>query len=625
MVIVIESPNKVKKIAAATGAKVVATVGHFKDLPQDNLGVDLTSYSPTFLVSQGKSDVIKRLKDACKGQEVVIATDPDREGYAIGTMVYQEIQKIAKSCARAEFHEITEKGIKAALAASVPFEKTNRGLYDAFLGRRVGDRLVGYILSPMACKELRGKYSVGRVQTPAVRLVVDREREIRAFKPEPYWVAAVILEKNGVRFKAFHVAGNMKDKKSAEAIMAAVKGHTFALAEKVTTKVVKQNPKAPFTTVDLQATASSQLKISPEASMKIAQDLFEAGLITYHRTDSVKISDEFVAEIRGHVTKTLGPSYLPATPNVHKSKNSQAEAHEAIRPSHMHSSTDIPKLIAKEGLSAEHEKVYTLIYRRTVASQMASAVYDSTVMVFDVAAQKFKSSGRVLKFEGFLRVYQEAAAEGDDDENQQLPAISIDEKVPKVGEDLAEKMTKAPGRYTEGSLVKALEKAGIGRPSTYASIMGTIKARGYVKVEKGKLYPEPSGEVIVDYLTDKFAWVVDYDLTKTMEDYLDKVEAQADGASWQKFCKGVHAKTGYFVPTPRTEGGGAPSEKQLKYARDIAQKKGVELPKKVEVNAQACREWIDKNLEKKKSAPAKKGAQGKERDRSRGRGKGRGR
>jgi len=598
LVIVIESPNKVKKIAAATGAKVVATVGHFKDLPNDSLGVDLSTYAPTFLVSSGKGEVTKRLKDACKGQDVVIATDPDREGYAIGTMVFEEIGKVAKAITRAEIHEITEKGIKTALAAAVPFDKTNRGLYDAFLGRRVGDRLVGYILSPIACRDLRGKFSVGRVQTPAVRLVVEREREIRAFIPEPYWVAAVILEKAGVRFKAFHLAGNMKDKMAAEAIMAAVKGEPFALAEKVTMKTVKQNPKAPFTTVDLQATASSQLKIAPEKAMKIAQDLFEAGLITYHRTDSVRIADEFIAEIRDHVTKTLGPTYLPAKPNVHKSKNSQADAHEAIRPTHMHSSTDISRLMAKEGLSPEHEKVYTLIFRRAVASQMAPAVFDSTTMVFDVTGQKFKSTGRVLKFDGFLRVYQETTAEGDEDDNQQLPHVAEKEQVPKIGEELAEKMTKAPGRYTEGSLVKALEKAGIGRPSTYASIMQTIKTRGYVKVEKGKLYPEPAGEQIVDYLAGKFAWVIDYDLTKTMEEYLDKVEAQDTGASWQKFCKAVHAKTGYFIPPEKTETNGSPSEKALKYARDIARKNGVELPKEVEESAQACREWIDKNLGK---------------------------
>ena len=217
----------------------------------------------------------------------------------------------------------------------------------------------------------------------------------------------------------------------------------------------------------------------------------------------------------------------------------------------MHSLQDIPSIIAKEGLTDEHEKVYALIYRRAVASQMAAAVYDATTMDFDVAGQKFRSKGRVLKFDGFLSIYQEYQEPAEEEDNQRLPAVTVGEMVPKVGDDLAEKMTKPPGRYTEGSLVKALERLGIGRPSTYASIIQVIKSRGYVKVEKGKLVPEPAGETIIDFLTKKHPWITELDLTRKMEEYLDKVEGNEPGASWQKFCKGVHSKMGFAQPAER--------------------------------------------------------------------------
>jgi len=608
LLIIIESPNKIKKIRSIVpNAKVVATVGHFKDLPSDKMSVDLTTYEPVFTISSGKTEVVTKLRAAAKGEDVIIATDPDREGYAIGTMAYNEVKSLARTCKRAEIHEITDKGVKGALAASVPFEQTNHGLYDAFLGRRVGDRLVGYILSPIASGELRGKYSVGRVQTPAVKLVVDREREIRAFRPEPFWVVSVLLDKDGVCFKAFSIQGTMKDKQAAEAIMTAVRTADVALAEKVATKEVRQNPKPPFTTVDMQATANSQLKIAPEKSMKLAQDLFEAGLISYHRTDSLRIADEFIAEIRKHVSATLGMAYLPSQQNTHKSKNSQADAHEAIRPTHMHSLQEVPAIVSKEGLTGEHERLYLLIYRRAVASQMAAAVFDATTMDFDVAGQKFRSKGRILKFDGFLAIYPELQTPEEEEEVQRLPPVSKGEQVPKRGEDLAEKMTKPPGRYTEGALVKALERLGIGRPSTYATIMQVIKARGYVKIEKGKLVPEPAGETIIDYLTKKHPWITELDLTRRMEEYLDKVEGREPGASWQKFCKGVHAKMGYVQPAERTAGG-APSDKALSYARDIARNRGIELPEEVTVSADACRIWLDSQLKKEAGESGKKSA-----------------
>jgi DNA topoisomerase-1 len=253
MLLVIESPNKIKKIQSfVAGAKVLATIGHFKDLPQDSMGVDLDNdYAPTFIVDAGKKDRIKQIVAAAAGQDVYIATDPDREGFAIGTHVFDEIRKVAKSCYRLEIHEITKKGIDEAMKKSIPWSATNAGLYNAFLGRRVGDRVVGFILYPIASNKLRVKYSVGRVQAPAVRLCVEREREIRNFNPEPYFVVSISLQKGEVTFTATHKGGNFSDKAKAEAILQAVTGARTADILKVETKETRQNPKAPFTTVDL--------------------------------------------------------------------------------------------------------------------------------------------------------------------------------------------------------------------------------------------------------------------------------------------------------------------------------------------------------------------------------------
>jgi len=552
MLIIVESPTKAKKIQSILKTKTMSTVGHFKDLPDSSLGVDLTTYQPTFVYHDKKKGLPKELKAAAKGETVMLAGDPDREGYAISRHVFDEVQSVAKSCLRLEIFEITEKGLKASLSKAVPFEKTNAGLYHAFLGRRVGDRLVGYILSPMASRDLHGKFSVGRVQSPAVRLVVDREREIRAFVPTAYWVLGILLDKDGVSFLARHVKGKFELKEDAQRIVEAIRGESHAFAEKVERKETRQSPKPPFTTVDLQAAAAARLKLPPEQTMKLAQALFDHGLITYHRTDSVRMAEEFVDEIRRVIGGALGPAYLPNKPNQYQSKNSQAEAHEGIRPTRVHSLNELSRLIAKEGLGEDHARLYDLIFRRAVASQMAQAVYDATSMLFDVAGEKFKASGRVLKFDGFLKVYSEAEEEKErkeDDPLQALPEIARGERVPKKGESLEEKKTKPPGRFTLGSLVKELERLEIGRPSTYATITRNIVDRGYVREEKGKVVPLPAGETLIDYLREKHGWVIDYELTRRMEGFLDLVVENKE--SWQRFCRGVHGKMAYAAPPER--------------------------------------------------------------------------
>jgi DNA topoisomerase I len=610
MLIIVESPTKARKIQSILKSKTMSTVGHFKDLPESSIGVDLQSYEPTFVYHEKKKNLPRELRDAAKGETVMLAGDPDREGYAISSHIFEEVKSVAKACLRMEIFEVTEKGLRDSLARAVPFEQTNAGLYHAFLGRRIGDRLVGYLLSPLASRELHGKFSVGRVQSPAVRLIVDREREIRAFQSTLYWILSIRLDKDGTQFLARHVRGKFEIQADAQAIIDAICAQSHALAERVERKEARQSPKPPFTTVDLQAAAAARLKISPEQTMKLAQSLFDQGLITYHRTDSVRMADEFIQEIRAFLTGTLGAAYLPPKPNQHKSKNSQAEAHEGIRPTHMHSLSEISALISRERLTPEHGRLYDLIFRRAVASQMAQAVYDATTMLFDVAGEKFKATGRVLKFDGFLKVYSEAEEEkerrGEEDPLQALPPVVAGELVPKLGESLEEKKTKPPGRFTFGSLVKELERLEIGRPSTYAAITKNIADRGYVREEKGKVVPLPPGETLVDYLREKHPWVIDYDLTRRMEGFLDLVVENKE--TWQRFCRGVHGKMGYAKPQERGEGGG-PSEGQLRYARALAEKQGTSIPEATLASGRELSAWIDAALGKKGSSyePAAKG------------------
>lgn len=594
MLIIVESPTKAKKIQSILKVKTMSTVGHFKDLPDSSMGVDLKTYEPSFVYHEKKRHLPKELRAAARGETVMLAGDPDREGYAISRHIYEEVKDIAKECLRMEVFEVTEKGLKDSLAKAVPFEQTNEGLYSAFLGRRIGDRLVGYILSPLASRNLRGKFSVGRVQSPAVRLVVDREREIRDFVPTPYWMLEIQLDKEGTTFLARHVKGKFTSVEDAQAIIAAIQAESHALAEKVDKKEARQSPKPPFTTVDLQAAAAVRLKFTPEQTMRLAQALFDHGLTTYHRTDSVRMDEAFIGEIREFLDTALGAEYLPTKPNRHKSKNTQADAHEGIRPTKMHSAADIEAIVRKEGLTTDHARLYELIFRRAVASQMAPAVYDATTLLFQVAGEKFKASGRVLKFDGFLKVYvdsdEEKEKKGDEDTLQVLPPVAVGELVPKVKEILAEKKTKPPGRFTLGSLVKELERLGIGRPSTYAAITKNIIDRGYVKEEKRKVVPLPPGETLVDFLREKHPWVIDYALTGRMESFLDLIVENKE--TWQRFCRGVHGKMGFAVPPQRAAGGG-PSEAQLKYARDLAAKNNLAIPEETLQSGKALSLWIE--------------------------------
>jgi DNA topoisomerase-1 len=603
-VMIVESPNKIKKIREITGASVFATVGHFADLPAREMGIDMETYEPHFIVNPDKLENIDKIINACAGQKVYIASDADREGYAIGMMIYDRIKDVAAECWRLELREITEKGIAEAMAAATLWEETNFKFYDAFLGRRVVDRLSGFILSPQASQTLKGKFSVGRVQSPGVRLVVDREREIRNFKPIPYFTISAKLvgaEKTfTAQFEGYEgETKSFKTKEAAEEAIEAAKLAKYATVESVERKVVNRGAKAPFTTLAFQAAASRSLSIAPEKAMQLAQGLFEAGLITYHRTDTVRLSDEFLQEASEFVIGSFGSEYVPAKPKKHISKNSQADAHEAIRPTHLHPIDEIDAKIKEAALTADHAKLYEMIFKRAVASMMANATFDSTQYKFDIGGLPFKASGSVPKFAGWMALYQEGT-EDEKEAGQTLPDLVEADHCEKQSVDVESKMTKAPERYTEASLLEQLEKLGIGRPSTYAAILARIKSAGYVEIEKGKLKAMPTGEQLIDFLNnDGHSWIIDYDTTANMEEYLDKVADGIDGATWQAFAKETHEKMGFYIPLvrePREDR--VPSEKQIDLAKSIAEKKNIKIPDSVLKSSFEMSKWLDKNTSK---------------------------
>ncbi len=625
-IIIVESPKKAREIQKFVGKDYIvkATVGHFKDLPEKEMGVNLKTFEPKFVLkSSNHKKILSEIKKLAKDGIVYIATDPDREGYAIGYFMFEELKNKAKDIKRVEFYEITKKHIQQKLKDAPDFEKTNLGLFNAFLGRRVGDRIVGYTLSPIASKEIGGRFSVGRVQSPAVRLIVEREEEIKNFKPKPYYVLSVILQKDDTKIEAFYEKQKLEDKKVAEEIYKDIQPEKEATVETVRKRKVKQSPKPPFTTSTLQQTASSKLRYSPEKTMLLAQDLFENGLITYHRTDSVRMSDEAIIGIRELIEKHFGKEYLAPSVRSYKSKNTQADAHEGIRITNFVEWDEQEKLIKDKGLSDEHIKLLYLIYQRSVASQMADAVYNRTTVAFKIKDYKFKTTGSVLEFKGYKLVYNIE----DKEETNLLPPLKKGERLKKIEQKLEEKFTKPPPRYTEGSLVKKLEDLGIGRPSTYATIIKTIKERGYVEKENNSLKPTKEAYHLIEYLQDKYKWVIDYGFTRQMEENLDKVEENKK--DWKEFVKELYDKSASrqvnskiskkmkeyaldlakkhnkdisdilesyedlkkFIDEHRET---KPTEKQIAYAKSLAEKTGLELTEDILSDREKIKKWINK-------------------------------
>jgi len=562
--VIVESPAKARTLAKYLGRdyEVKASVGHVVDLPKSKLGVDIEhDFAPTYTVVPGKSAVLAELKAAAKDKErVFLASDPDREGEAIAWHIAQKLgHPRRRNIHRVLFHEITKKAVQEALAHPQELDK-NR--FDAQQARRVLDRLVGYRLSPLLWDKVRRGLSAGRVQSVAVRLIVEREREIRAFQPEEYWTVGAQLEGEApppFRARLVEVDGQRIDKQlkldtreTVERILAGLGGATWRVV-KLETKERRRHPTPPFITSRLQQEASRKLGFQPARTMRIAQRLYEGvdlgphgavGLITYMRTDSTRVSAEALAAVREYIPRRYGPSYLPAEPNSYRSKKDAQDAHEAIRPTGMEWE---PERVAPF-LERDELALYTLIWNRFVASQMAPAVYDATAVDIEAASCRFRATGQVLKFDGFVRVYTEGrddqGAESEDEAEGALPPLREGE-VLRLLELLPEQhFTQPPPRFTQATLIRELEEQGIGRPSTYAAIMANIIGKEYV-VEDGqrRLRPTELGELVTDLLVEAFPDVLNVQFTASMEDELDRIEegrepwVEALRRFWAPFAK----------------------------------------------------------------------------------------
>jgi DNA topoisomerase-1 len=525
--VVVESPTKVKTIQKYLDGTytVKASMGHVRDLPKSKLGVDpRRGFKPQYVISPGKKKVLDELKKAAeKADTLYVATDPDREGEAIGWHLAQELPFDKKKIYRITFNEITERAVRAAFNKP---GKIDQKRVDAQQARRVLDRLVGYSLSPLLWDKVQRGLSAGRVQSVAVRLIVDREREIQAFQPTEYWSLHARLEaRRPPEFVATlrEVDGekpSLATEEATRAVMAGLDGARWTV-KSVTRGERRRNPTAPFITSTLQQEAGRKLGFTAKKTMMLAQQLYEGieigedgavGLITYMRTDSVRISAEAQQAARAWATNRFGPEYVPDTPPVYRSRGSAQEAHEAIRPSEV---TREPRGLGRF-LTKDQLAVYRLIWERFMASQMTPAVYDTVTADIEAARCVFRAQGATLKFKGFTAVYVESREDDAPDDEAESPVPPLDPK---------QHFTQPPPRFTEASLIKVLEELGIGRPSTYASILGTIiNDRGYVHRERRTLFPTELGMTVTDKLKPYFPEIMDVEFTAQMEDSLDRIE-----------------------------------------------------------------------------------------------------
>jgi DNA topoisomerase-1 len=536
--VIVESPAKAKTINKYLGSdySVKASLGHVRDLPKKGLGVDLkNAFEPTYEIIPGKEKVIRELKAAAKLVEsIYIATDPDREGEAIGWHLSEELGSKKRKIFRVMFNEITQKAIKEAFRNPGVIDSK---LVDAQQARRILDRLVGYKISPLLWKNVRRGTSAGRVQSVALRLVVEREREIRAFVAKEYWsITANLSAHNPPAFDAAlqkFLGKNLEIENEAQSteIVKHLENTRF-IVDSVKKTEKKRNPVPPFITSKLQQEASRKLRFSVKKTMMLAQKLYEGielgsegsvGLITYMRTDSTRVSDDALADVRGYIDSSFGPDYLPEKPIFYRSKKDAQDAHEAIRPT---STACNPEEI-RHYLGPDEYRLYKLIWQRFIASQMKPALFDQTSVEILADKYMFKATGSVLKFDGFLKVYAEGKDEKDEEDEElehKLPMLTEGE-ILKLNKLLPEQhFTQPPPRFTEATLVKMLEEKGIGRPSTYATILTTIQDREYAVKQEGKFSPTELGFVINDVLVASFADIFDIQYTARMEEELDEIE-----------------------------------------------------------------------------------------------------
>ncbi len=542
--VIVESPAKAKTIEKYLGKKysVKASMGHVVDLPKSQFGVDVkNNFKPKYITIRGKGKIIHELKESVKKADaVLLATDPDREGEAISWHLANTLDLKSKQVKRIEFNEITKKAVENSIKnpRDIDIDRVN-----AQQARRILDRMVGYELSPLLWKKVRRGLSAGRVQSVAVRLVCEREKEIEEFKPEEYWsITGDFARKNQEKFTAKLALINkkkaeIKNKAEAETLQSGLKKNQYQVVE-VKKKERLRFPAPPFTTSSLQQEAARKLGFGPRKTMIVAQQLYEGielgeegteGLITYMRTDSVRIAEEAQNSAREVIKERYGEKYLPETIPVYKTKTAGAqEAHEAIRPTNV---TRQPESV-KAFLNKDQYRLYQLIWSRFISSQMPPAIFDTVSADIKGGEFTFRANGNILKFPGFLEVYQEGKDDEAPEEEESLPELTMGESVELIKIDPKQHFTQPPPRYTEATLIKTLEEKGIGRPSTYAPTIDTIIKRYYVLREEKRLKPTELGQIVVDLLKQKFPQIVDYDFTAEMEEKLDKI---ADGdIDWVK-------------------------------------------------------------------------------------------
>jgi len=526
--VIVESPAKARTIEKYLGPdyKVLASYGHVRDLPpKDGSVKPEEDFAMEWEIHRDKQARLKDIAEAAKAAErLVLATDPDREGEAISWHVQELLKKrkaLPAKVDRVTFNAITRQAVTEAMAHPRPLDQP---LIDAYLARRALDYLFGFTLSPVLWRKLPGAKSAGRVQSVALRLIVEREREIEAFRPQEYWSVIARLQHDGIAFEARLVMCDGKklerlslgDEASAMAAKAAVEAARFTV-EAVETRPVRRNPAPPFTTSTLQQEAARKLGFSAQHTMRLAQALYEAGAITYMRTDGVQMDAGAINALRGAIAARFEPAYLPEKPRHYstKAKNAQ-EAHEAIRP------TDFARQRAGTG---DEAKLYDLIFKRAMASQMASAQLERTTITLadPTGRHQLRATGQVVLFPGFLAVYQEGRDEAEDEESALLPVLRRGDQPARLGVEASQHFTQPPPRFSEASLVKRLEELGIGRPSTYAAIIQTLRERAYVRMEKNRFVPEESGRLLTAFLERFFPTYVAYDFTAGMEEELDIV------------------------------------------------------------------------------------------------------
>ena len=592
--IIVESPHKAKTISGILGAGYIvkASLGHIRDLEKSEISVNLETMQPKYKILPDKFKLVKELKDyAQKVDRVIIASDPDREGEAIGWHLTQALS--LKNYKRAEFHEITEKGVRDGLAN---LKDLDIKLVSAQEARRVLDRLIGYGISPNLSSHIDRAKSAGRVQTAALNIIVNREREILNFKPEDRFKVELDLKQSSNAFTAVVVRKNgdekntlseLKDKAVAEKIVAYLQGKPADIIN-ITHKDIKRNPSAPFTTSTYQQAVNSMLGISSEDAMKIAQKLYEGGYITYMRTDSVRLSDEAVSMAKGYIVSKFGSQFF--TNHIYKNKDGSQDAHEAIRPADINQSIN--------GLSEDELKVYNLIFNRFISSQMSPAIYDQTVITVKIGEVIAEANASVMKFKGYKAVYN------DEDEEKESILSGINQgSVDISGINIRNWKTKPPARFTEASIIKELEAKGVGRPSTYANIIKTLKLRTYIEIKNKQIIPTSLGTSALDYLIKEFNGLFSVDYTAKMEEKLDEI------AQGKMKYKDVVTEIYNNLKNHNIDfanGGFKPSEKQIALAEKLSSEHNLPLPADYKENGRTCKDFIDNAIKSNPLKPSEK-------------------